>query len=338
MKVMALLNPGRAAPYAIYDLGEGFQACGHEVMYTKVTEIHDLIQQMDPSEFLVNFGERVLRLGVDFVVGYGGMPFVFPTERQDRAGINTIWDLLQIPYASIWFDSPTAEQIMPFVIDLIPSKYHYMFIWDRYYLDDLKTLGFRNIHYLPIGTNTKRFKRVQPVVPEDEQRYGGDVVFVGSYSGRRELAMRKLLDFKPIIFGHDWDKARSEDVRKCWRGSANNADELNNVYNYAKVNINVTMEQGITSLNMRVFDVLAAGGFLISDYRKDFETLFDMEEEIVCWKDIDELPGLVEYYLNRPEERKKKAWAGRRRVLREHDYSKRAAAIVETLREGGCFN
>ena len=99
--------------------------------------------------------------------------------------------------------------------------------------------------------------------------------------------------------------------------------------------MNVTMEQGISSLNMRVYDVMACEGFLLSDYKSDFEELFDYENEVVCYKSVKELPGLVQHYLDHEDERRAKAKAARKRVLREHSYKKRAEFIIETLEKSG---
>lgn len=336
MNILGLLGEGRAAPYVIYDLGAGFEAAGHKVKYISLKdELFPVLLQMNMNQFLEVLAGKMKELEIDMVYGYGAKPII---PCVDPSGTRyTVWDILEIPYLTIWYDSPTADYIFPSLIDIQPSKYHHMFIWDRYYFEDLGRLGFENIHYLPIGTNTKRFRRMQPTDATEVEKYGADVAFVGSYTARRELAIRMLMDFNPVIYGYDWEQAKSAAVRERLRGPADNFTELNKIYNYSKININVTVEQGLTSLNMRVFDVMAAGGFLISDFKEDFELLFD-EEEFVCYRNLSELPELVEYYLKNPEERKKKAWAGRRRVLRDHDYTKRAEQIMEAMREAGLAN
>jgi hypothetical protein len=339
MRILGLIHQGRAAPYAIYDLGEGFKNIGHEVIMMKTEDILKMEDAMAPEEFMMFFGRKIRELNVDAVIGYGGTLYVMTVNVEERSDLCTIWDMLQIPYASIWFDSPTSFEVMPHIINLTDSKWHEMFVWDHYYQEELKQLGFPKVHYMPIAANTKRFQRISKPDPEGEKAYGCDVSFIGSYSARRELVLRHLLDFNLVIHGHDWDMAKNKDIRDRWSGGPiDNNTELNKAYNYAKININVTMEQGITSLNMRVFDVMAAGGFLISDYKEDFMKLFKLDEEVVCWKNVEELPRLVDHYLSHPEERKKKAWAGRRRVMREHSYDRRAEYIIEKLTEDGLLH
>ena len=86
------------------------------------------------------------------------------------------------------------------------------------------------------------------------------------------------------------------------------------------------------AVNQRVFDVPAAGGFLLTDFREQLAECFEPGREMVCYQEPGELPELAEFYLKRPELRARLARRARRRVLAEHTYRHRVAAMVETLR------
>lgn len=79
--------------------------------------------------------------------------------------------------------------------------------------------------------------------------------------------------------------------------------ELAKIYNASDVNLNISRVQLKTTVNQRVFDVPACRAFLITDYREELAEYFEIEEEIVCYRNINELKVLIDYYLHNPGER-----------------------------------
>ena len=62
------------------------------------------------------------------------------------------------------------------------------------------------------------------------------------------------------------------------------------------------------------------------------ERAFKLNSEIICFKTIDELKRLIEYYLRHPDERAQIAEAAYHRVLMEHTYDHRAKEILEMIK------
>lgn len=108
--------------------------------------------------------------------------------------------------------------------------------------------------------------------------------------------------------------------------------ELPLFYNACKINLNATSLQMPQAVNQRVFDVPACGAFLLTDRQEALEELFVPGKEAIAFEDPGELPDLVRYYLARPEDRARIARRGRERVLAEHTYRKRLAALVDKMR------
>jgi spore maturation protein CgeB len=52
------------------------------------------------------------------------------------------------------------------------------------------------------------------------------------------------------------------------------------------------------AVNQRVFDVPVCGGFLLTDHRRQMESLFEPGREIVCYQEPGEIPDLVRHYLS----------------------------------------
>ena len=331
MKILIILHGGRAGPYVMLDLADTFQELGHETVTMRTDDLMKVAEEMPTVEGLKELSRNIHSLAPDFVIGYGATS-VFYFHIKGGPSVN-LFESLQIPYVAIYYDNPMLEVVFPSVAATLGSKIHHMFIWDRYYLEELEKLGFTNLHFMPIAANTKRYRKL-PDQAREASPYKCDVSFVGTWSAKRDLVLRRLADCDMQIYGYDWDKA-SAPLREKFLRKADNISDLPFIYNYAGVNVNVTMEQGITSLNMRVFDVMACEGFLVSDYKSDFEELFDMDKEIVCYRHVDELRELTDFYLKNDAARREIARAGRRRVLREHSYKQRAKFILDTLKEQG---
>lgn len=107
--------------------------------------------------------------------------------------------------------------------------------------------------------------------------------------------------------------------------------EISAIYYQTKININVTLHCIETGASQRIFDVMAAGGFLISNYQQELEELFVPGDEIVLFHNMDELLELVHYYMEHEEERKRIAENGKRKVLALHNYAERLDQIIDLV-------
>jgi spore maturation protein CgeB len=109
--------------------------------------------------------------------------------------------------------------------------------------------------------------------------------------------------------------------------------ELPVFYNTCRINFNATHLQMKEAVNQRVFDVPACGAFMLTDYQKSIDELFDAGKEIVIFREREEIPGLVKYYLNNPEKREAVSRKGMERVLKQHTYKHRIAALIDAMKE-----
>jgi spore maturation protein CgeB len=106
--------------------------------------------------------------------------------------------------------------------------------------------------------------------------------------------------------------------------------ELPAFYQCVAVNLNLTSLQMKDGLNQRVFDVPAAGSFLLTDYK---ESLFDLfpEDEVITYRNLEEARAKLQYFVQRPAERRALANRARERVLAQHTFVHRVQTIVEHL-------
>jgi spore maturation protein CgeB len=87
-------------------------------------------------------------------------------------------------------------------------------------------------------------------------------------------------------------------------------------------------------VNERVFKVLCAGGFCISDNVKSLKNIFD-NSGVVFADSPEEFRDRVDYYLVHPEEREEISTIGKQTVLNNHTNFHRAATILEAFGYSG---
>ncbi len=336
MNVLFVKYKGRAAPYVMDDLHRYFEIKNHKAVTFDGASLVDLPRDVSSERMTIEVCSIVDSVRPDVVIAYGANNYQ-PCYYVGSQPV-PLFNRLGIPSVSVWYDSPTSKDVFDNYYRVYDPKLNYQVVWDRHYASDLRKLGLEKVHFMPIASNVLRFKRF-PYDEADARRFGADVSFVGSRTLKREIILSKLLDagFNLVLWGYEWEKAVDKRLTACFRGIADNDDELAKVYNYSKVNVNITVDQGIGSLNMRVFDCMASGGFLVSDYKSDFESLFDAENEVVTYQSPEELVGAVRYYLDHEDERLDKAKKARKRVLAEHSYSKRVDFIVDMLESSPDF-
>jgi spore maturation protein CgeB len=148
----------------------------------------------------------------------------------------------------------------------------------------------------------------------------------------RKEVIEEVADLGISIYGDDrWENLVEKRDGVKFSGWVDPERRLPLIYNASKINLNITKSQARTGLNWRVFDVLACCGFLLSDYRKDLEELFILDEEVVAFRDKDGVFERAVYFLEDPKERRSVAEKGRARVLREHTFKARMERVLEIM-------
>ena len=148
----------------------------------------------------------------------------------------------------------------------------------------------------------------------------------------RLSCLKTLNEFNVSIYGDSaWKELLREQNFKLFP-PLNYYKELPLLYNSCKINFNATSRQMKEAVNQRVFDVPGCGAFLLTDYQKSLDELFDVGKEIIVYRDKDEIPGLVKYYLDNPGEREAVAVKGMDRVVKEHTYKRRLDVMINAMK------
>jgi spore maturation protein CgeB len=185
-----------------------------------------------------------------------------------------------------------------------------------------------NASFLPFGAN----KSIFPI----ENKWLHDVIFVGSCDLRRIFLLENIKD-KVNIYGDRWsrnyplisDELKTKIIDKGVWGA-----ELLNLLGSSKIVLNITRSHfygAETGINLRIFEALANGCFLLTDYSDEVAEIFKIGEEIEVFRTTAELVYKVNYYLENPIARQEIAKKGHEKYLAEHTWKARANQLVNKL-------
>jgi len=137
---------------------------------------------------------------------------------------------------------------------------------------------------------------------------------------------RRLGDAFNLV-GRGWDTAYG---LACAPPIASEEDYLRH-FRETAVNINLVNGNAETGLNMRHFEITAAGGFMLCYQQPELDDWFQVGKECAVFASEEELLAKIDYFLKNPKERMAIASAGQRRTLSQHLYSHRLARVLQSL-------
>ncbi len=108
--------------------------------------------------------------------------------------------------------------------------------------------------------------------------------------------------------------------------------EMPYVFKLSKINLNITLRSIQNAIPLRAYDIMGAGGFLLSNYQTDLVRHFVPGEDFVYFEDRNDLMEKIEYYLSHDEERMEIARNAHGKIQREHTFDIRVGQIIELVR------
>lgn len=125
----------------------------------------------------------------------------------------------------------------------------------------------------------------------------------------------------------DTDMLKNVEVR----GPVSYDDEMPKVFYFSKINLNISSRSIETGIPQRIFDIMAVGGFVLTNYQKEIEEYFEIGEEIEVFHNLEELENKIDYYLQHEEKRIRIAMNGYKKVQKEFSYTECASRIVNEI-------
>jgi spore maturation protein CgeB len=156
------------------------------------------------------------------------------------------------------------------------------------------------------------------------------VTFVGNNIRGERCNQRYLVPALPFGLAIYGNNAWQAPLVAACRGKVP-MEELPALYAASAVNLNAHIPDHVAfdTLNQRLYDILACGGFVISDRIDALESVF--EDAVLTTDGDDDLWAKLVCSLADGDDRRRRAAKGRRLVLDRHTYAHRSAAVVEFL-------
>ena len=114
-------------------------------------------------------------------------------------------------------------------------------------------------------------------------------------------------------------------------GYADYYHEMPKIFRLSDVNLNISLKTIQTGIPLRCIDVLACGGFLISNYQEELAEYFRLGEELVTYGDLEELVYLTDVYLKDPARRNQIARCGQERIRQDFTYERALQQMQKEL-------
>lgn len=221
--------------------------------------------------------------------------------------------------AGYWIDDPLDHERGA----RLAAACDVFFTNDRGSVARYRARGLHYVKHLPSSASTALFRPLG--LARDLE-----VAFLGTHSERRAALLSELREFPVHVFGPGWNKAPLDGKIRTHPPAFGEA--ANRIYNRARINLNVHNWAGVGSaVNLRLFEVPAAGGFLLSDWVDEIDGSYVEGRHLACFRSVAELQEALERYLSRPAEREAIAAAGRQHFLANHTYKVRAQQVLREL-------
>ena len=211
------------------------------------------------------------------------------------------------------------------------SEYDCIFTPRRHLQEEYRRKGAKRVeilnwYYLP------KYQHPVEVSLEERKKYGSDLVFIGTWSRRRERFIGRLKGLDIRVWGSHWHRAQKRFRRRIDCRSPVYAEEMCKVICSSKVNINILSVENRDTTNVRNFEIAACKGFQLSERSPAILTLFEEGKEIACYTTPEELVSQCNYFLKHEAERERIRLQGFERVVNgRHTMADKAENILSAL-------
>ena len=167
---------------------------------------------------------------------------------------------------------------------------------------------------------------------QDREQLAADAIGMEVTGRERELVLKTVSSVCPVTLYTSSelpDSLREHDVRV--KPFADYETEVPLIFYNSKININITSKTIESGIPQRVFDILACGGFCITNYQQEIAEYFTDGQELVMYTSMADLADKVRYYLEHEEERKQIAENGRAAVMQKFLLKNKLREMIESV-------
>ena len=168
----------------------------------------------------------------------------------------------------------------------------------------------------------------QDVLGMSNRQYFEEVILTHAiaYTERR-LMLERIRDLNPRWYGSGANE-------KDWIAGIQYLpwlyyeDTLPKAYNLSKINLSISIHSISSGVPLRVFDIMGAGGFILTNYQPEIDELFENGKEIFCYHNFDEMREICKFFLTHEDARLNVLLAGYKRINEEYNYKEAVIKII----------
>jgi spore maturation protein CgeB len=210
-------------------------------------------------------------------------------------------------------------------------EYDVFFTPKSYQMETLKKNGVKKVEFLPYAFDPWCHYPVS-LSSDEEEKYGSDVTFVGTWGKERAETLHKLVEknfpYSLAVWGNQWERVNtSSPLREYIKFSPAYGETQAKIFKGSKIALAFLSPPDLHTA--RTFEIPAYGAFMLAESSSEHKEFFEEDHEIVCFSDVEELRQKIDYYLENDQERKKIALAGFQKVTRGgHSYLDRINRVL----------
>lgn len=117
----------------------------------------------------------------------------------------------------------------------------------------------------------------------------------------------------------------------CNHGVVDYHTQMPVVFRNSDINLNISLRSIHSGIPLRVLDIMACGGFVLSNYQPEISEYFTEGEEIVIFDSPQDCLKKIQYYLSHEDERQRIAQKGQNAVLNRFSYANLLPRLFEAI-------
>lgn len=171
---------------------------------------------------------------------------------------------------------------------------------------------------------------------QDEDAFSDiSLVFSSTFLGFKLASMERIKALNLLAKKHQVKLYSDEEddelinVKHC--GSVSYMEDMPKVFNKSSINMNFTIRNIRTGIPLRAWDVLGAGGFLLTNFQAELTEYFENGKDLVFYESLDDMERKADYYMAHEDERISIANNGLKNVMEKHSYIDRIEKILQKL-------
>jgi spore maturation protein CgeB len=226
---------------------------------------------------------------------------------------------------AFWFPDPVTSLGRAL---MLLAPYDAIFFKEPHLVERLRATLDLPVYYLPEACNPRWHR---PVVPAGTEPY---LVVAGNmYPSRVRLLERLLAKGIPLkLYGPSFPRWVGETPARAAHSNRRiYYEEKARVLRSAVAVLNTIHPAEIAGVNGRLFEATGSGAAVLTEYRPVVPELFTVGDEVLAYRDFDELVDQATRLLNEPGLTVRLGDAATKRAHRDHTYQQRLTVILERM-------